>query len=359
MIDLVSRNPLVHKIVSEEAHSELLDMLLAKQLPFTEEEYLECLVYVMKEEKARTRALDMLNNIPDSVKANYLEKQNANQRVAYYIVLEALNKKNVYTIARGVHNQALPYEFLLKVAEKGDVAMLEILLENQIKLIAYPQIMDMMNANPQITPFIKGKVEEIREFYLRAGQAAEIPLDEVLEGMQQALVDERKATLQVQEASTEEQVEEIPLEKVKEKAQTMLQIINQLSVPERVRMALAGDRTQRAILIKDSNKMVSDAVISSPKITKDEITLIVRDKSIAGDIIARIVLHREWTKDYAIILGLTENPKTPVKNALALIKNLHTRDLRMLSTNKNASPVIRTLAINLFQQRTSPKAQKK
>jgi len=356
MIDTVSRNPLVHKIIIGEAQAELLDMLLSKQLPFTEEEYLESLVYVMKEEKARAKSLDILNAIPDSVKTNYLEKQNANHRVAYYIILEALKKINVQIIARAVHNQALPYEFLLKIAEKGDEAALEILLENQIKLIAYPQIMDVMEVNPNITPFIKGKVEEIREFYLRGGQAEEIPLDDVLEGVQQALAEEKKGT---EEVSTGDEADEIPLEEVKEKALTMLQIINQMSVPERVRMALAGDRTQRTILIKDSNKMVSDAVIASPKITKDEIVLIVRDKSIPGDIINRIANHREWIRDYAVILGLTENPKTPVKNALALIKNLHTRDLRMLSTNKNASPVIRTLAINLFQQRSNPQIHKK
>lgn len=350
MIDLVSKNPLVQKIAEGKANEELLDLLFSKQLPFTEEEYLESLVFMVKNEKLKEKSIKILRKIPESVKTNYIEKNQANHRVAYYIVLEALGKKNLSIITKVVHNQSLPYEFLLKIAEKGDLSMLDALLDNQIKLIAYPQIMDVMELSPEISNYIKGKIHEIREFYLKAEAGEEIPLEEVLDDVKEIFAESAAET-----EGEEEEPEELPIEKVEEKAMTELQMINKMSVSERIRLALVGNKTQRAILIKDRNKMVMNAVIESPKLGKEEIVLFVRNLSIPGDIISKIANSREWTKNYQIVLGLVQNPKTPVKSALGFIKKLHLRDLQLLVKDRNISPVVRNLAINFYQQKTRTK----
>lgn len=349
MTDLVSKNPLVHKIVEGKANEDLLELLLNKQLPFTEEEYLESLVFVLRSEKIKDKAIRILRKVPESIKANYIEKSHANHRVAYFILLETLGKKDINIITKVIHNQAYPYEFLLKIAEKGDLAMLEALLDNQIKLIAYPEIMDFMEMNPDISNFLRGKINEIREFYLKEGAAEEIPLEDILDDVKDIFTEE------VKEERGEEDEEEIPIEVVQEKAQTELQMINSLSVSERIRMALVGSKTQRAILIKDQNRMVMHSVVESPKLTTDEVILFVKNKSIPGELISKIAVNREWTKNYPIVLGLVQNPKTPVKSALGFIKKLHMRDLRSVLKDKNVSPVIRNLAVNFYQQKTKTK----
>ena len=190
MTDLVSKNPLVQKIAEGKANEDLLELLLNKQLPFTEEEYLESLVFVLKNEKIKDRAMRILRKVTEPIKTNYIEKPKANHRVAYFLLLEALGKKNLSIVTRAIHNQAFPYEFLLKIAEKGDLSMLEALLDNQIKLIAYPQIMDFMEMNPDISNFIRGKINEIREFYLKAGAAEEIPLEDILDDVKEIFTEE-------------------------------------------------------------------------------------------------------------------------------------------------------------------------
>lgn len=349
MTDLVSKNPLVQKIAEGKANEDLLELLLNKQLPFTEEEYLESLVFVLKNEKIKDRAMRILRKVTEPIKTNYIEKPKANHRVAYFLLLEALGKKNLSIVTRAIHNQAFPYEFLLKIAEKGDLSMLEALLDNQIKLIAYPQIMDFMEMNPDISNFIRGKINEIREFYLKAGAAEEIPLEDILDDVKEIFTEE------VKEEKGEEEAEELPLQVVEEKAQTELQMINSLSVSERIRLALVGSKAQRAILIKDQNKMVMNSVVESPKLTTDEVVLFVKNKSIPGEIISKISNNREFTKNYPIVLGLVQNPKTPVKSALGFIKKLHIRDLRSLLKDKNVSPVVRNLAVNFYQQKTKTK----
>ena len=150
-INTISKNPLVKKIIEGEAREELIGLLLQKELPLTEEEYLESLVLVLKlmDEALKSKAISLFRGISENVKAAYIMKTKANHRVAFFILQEALNKKNLSIISTAVQNQALPYEFLLKIAGKGDASMLEALLVNQIKLIAYPEILDEIEENPK------------------------------------------------------------------------------------------------------------------------------------------------------------------------------------------------------------------
>jgi hypothetical protein len=93
------------------------------------------------------------------------------------------------------------------------------------------------------------------------------------------------------------------------------------------------------------------AVLDSPKMADDEVLIHVRNLSLPGEIIAKIANNREWSKNYTIILALVENPKTPVSRAISFVKQLHLRDLKLLSKDRNISPVIRNLAQNLEKQK--------
>lgn len=351
---IVSKNPLARQIVEGNAGRELFDMLLNKQLPFTEEEYLETLVFLLKDENYKIRAITLLNGIAETVKAAYMDKSEINHRVAFFIMLEALNRNDTSIISKAVRNQALPYEFLLKIAEKGNAAMLEILLDNQIKLIAYPEILDEIEKNSEATNFIKGRIQEIRAYYLESHEVAEIPKDAVIEDVKDFLALEKEE--KPEEAAAEgEEDDLLTLEMVEKKALTALQEINALSISERIKLALTGTKTQRMILIKDPNKMVALAVLESPKLGVDEVSLLAKNKSIAGELIARIARRREWTKNYSIVMELVQNPKTPIKEALGFVKQLHNRDLQLISRDKNVNPVVRQLAMNFHKQKSGVK----
>ncbi len=321
-----------------------------------EEEYLEALVFLLKDETVRDRAAVRLKEIPENVKTSYIEKLEANHRVAYFIILEALSRKNQAIITRVILNQALPCEFLLKIASHGDANMLEALLDNQIKLIAYPEILDEIEKNSQATNFIKGKIKEFREFYLTV-EAEEIPADKILEEVREIIIQEQEAAKEAAKEGAQKGEDEeggpLEFEKVEQKAQTVLQEINKMNIAERVKLALSGSKTQRMILIKDANKMVAMAVLESPKIGIDEVLLLARDRSVAGEIITRVSQRRDWTKNYNVILELVQNPKTPIKDALSFVKQLHTRDLQLLSRDKNVNPTVRQLALNYHREKSS------
>ena len=97
-------------------------------------------------------------------------------------------------------------------------------------------------------------------------------------------------------------------------------------------------------MIKDPNKIVSIAVIKSPKLTDNEVHGIAQMRSINDEIIRFIANNQDWAKNYSIKLALTGNPKTPFPISLKLLRYLSMKDIGDLSRNKNVSPQIQKIA---------------
>ncbi|MBN2344778.1 MAG: hypothetical protein JXO51_00200 [Candidatus Aminicenantes bacterium] len=336
---MVSKNPLVLKIAEGTPGDELLKYLLERQLAFTEEEYLESLAFVLAHPRHGGRAQEMLADIARPVKEQYVQKKEAHLRVIEFIMQEALEADHFSTLVLIIQNQLVPLEFMMRIASKAKALILEAMLENQIRLIAYPEIMEKMETNPDCSPFVRGRIQELRDFYLRPQAAEPIVETEVIEELTTAIADEQE-----EEAG-------LDVKEIQRQALTTLQRINLMGVSERVRLALTGNKTERLVLIKDPNKLVQSAVLDSPKMADDEALIHVRNLSLSSEIIAKIAGNREWTKNYTIILSLVQNPKTPINRAVSFIKQLHDRDMKLLAQDRNISPVIRTLAQNLVKQK--------
>jgi hypothetical protein len=120
--------------------------------------------------------------------------------------------------------------------------------------------------------------------------------------------------------------------------------LSSLSVLDRMKLAMKGTREQRAVLIRDSNKLVSAAVLSSPKVNEAEIEAFTKMGNCSEDVMRTIGQNRAWTKNYGIILGLCKHPKTPPAIAMSFVQRLNEKDLKGLSTDRNAKEGLRLLA---------------
>jgi hypothetical protein len=119
---------------------------------------------------------------------------------------------------------------------------------------------------------------------------------------------------------------------------SVLQRIAAMNVPQRIALAMKGSREERAILIRDPNKIVAAAVLSSPKLTDTEVEGIARMANVSEDVLRIIARTRAWVKNYRGCAALVKNPKTPVALSMNLLARLTDRDLRMLSTDRKAPP---------------------
>ena len=120
--------------------------------------------------------------------------------------------------------------------------------------------------------------------------------------------------------------------------------LSSLTVLERMKLAMKGTREQRATLVRDSNKLVSAAVLSSPKVNEAEIETFTKMGNVSEDVLRIIGQNRAWTKNYGVILGLCRHPKTPPAIAMSFVQRLNERDLKALTTDRNAKEGLRLLA---------------
>jgi len=133
-------------------------------------------------------------------------------------------------------------------------------------------------------------------------------------------------------------------EEEEEEYKSKYKLCQELGVGEKIKIALSGDKEWRTILIKDSNKLVSGAVIKNPRITEAEVLTIAKSKIQNDEILRVICMNKEWLKNYQIRKALVENSKTPLPSALRFMSTLTEKDLAALAKSKNVGTVISTQA---------------
>ena len=122
-----------------------------------------------------------------------------------------------------------------------------------------------------------------------------------------------------------------------------------MNTAEKVIAALKGTREERSVLIRDRNRIVSTAVLGSPKLTEAEIEQISAMKNVGDDVLRSIANNREWTKKYTVLLNLVKNPRTPIGLSVGMVARLNPRDMRAMTTDRNVSEVIRKAALKFVK----------
>ena len=171
--------------------------------------------------------------------------------------------------------------------------------------------------------------------------------------------DEAHATAELVIAGTDSIV--VPLELVEEPEATVALIdestkplwarIRDMSVAQRVKLALKGNKEARGILLRDKNGSISRLVLQNPRLSEEEIVALSKDRNTAEDILGLIANSRSWTKIYAVRAALVENGRTPPGKAMRLLASLSAREISRLAKDKNVPTSISAQARRMLLQR--------
>ena len=123
--------------------------------------------------------------------------------------------------------------------------------------------------------------------------------------------------------------------------------LSELSAAEKMILALKGDQETRLKLVKDINRTVWGAVLSSPNTNEHDAEIISEMRGVQPDVLREIAKTREWTRRYKVCLNLVMNPVTPEATALALLARLSKEDLERVSACEDLSSRIRGRAKEL------------
>ena len=176
--------------------------------------------------------------------------------------------------------------------------------------------------------------EEMREFFARRGVEPKMP-PATAEAAAEPLLDTLLDLPSVDDENDE---------KDEKDDEGQSRVLSGLPVADRLKLAMKGTREQRAQLIRDSNKIVATAVLSSPKLTEAEVEAFVKMGNVSEDVLRIIGTNRSWLKNYTVVLGLARNPKTPPALSMQMMHRLTEKDVKMLTIDRNIPEALRMTA---------------
>jgi hypothetical protein len=136
-----------------------------------------------------------------------------------------------------------------------------------------------------------------------------------------------------------------------ERRDSTMQKIAKLDIKGRIALAMRGNKEDRSILIRDSTKIISLAVLDSPKVSESEVEGFASQRNVLDAILRAIPMKRRFQKKYNILRNLVFNPRTPIDASLSLMKNLMAKDLKALLENKDVPEAVRKLAKRMHAQK--------
>ncbi len=144
-----------------------------------------------------------------------------------------------------------------------------------------------------------------------------------------------------------------------QKKLTVFQRVSKLNVGQRIKLGFIGGKEERALLIRDTARLVQNAVLNSPKLTDAEAESFAGSKNLQENVFREIARQRRFLKLYPVVRNLTNNPRCPLDISLTLVKTLHVYDLKSLRHNKNVPDTIRKVAQKLYLEKASRGGAKK
>jgi hypothetical protein len=257
-----------------------------------------------------------------------------------------------------------------EIASRADEQVAELVATNEQLLLANPEIIEKLYMNKSTRMSTADRILELAvrnqielkgiPAYKEAAAAIGMELiaepspeptpDDILFQETEALA--RQAEVNAQIEDTHRLDEETGDEVVDDRFLPLFAQHQKMTISQKIRRAMVGTAGDRLLLVRDSNRLVSQAAIKSPSIQENEIVRISASRNVGEDVLRIIAMDREWTRSHQIKLNLVQNPRTPFAFAAKLILHLREHELKALSKSKNVTGSVVQAAKQQLSRRT-------
>jgi hypothetical protein len=245
-----------------------------------------------------------------------------------------------------IQHRAVADVTLVWLARRVMPELQDVLITNQARLLASPTIVESLFENPDLSTDIRRRADEfLEEFFLKKEREEGEPLAEAEEYEEPALPAPAPSAAAPAGTGAEAAAPE------EEASKDVLVRLTALPVSQRIRVAYRGTREERLFLVRDTNRLVSTAVLRSPKTNEADAEAIANMKSVSEDVLRSVAQRREWMKKYSLMSAIVRNPRSPIDVTLPLILRLSPRDQTTLSTDRNIPEAVRVTAKRICQRR--------
>jgi hypothetical protein len=331
-------------------------------VPVKGEELVTLLIQLSADPTVGREAAATIAKLPDSVLASACTAA-LHPAILDRLVDHVIAKRDL--LEEIASNRASADATIARIARSCDERMCERIAEDQQRLLAAPAIIESLykNRNTRMST-----VDRLVELAARNGVVLEgiATFAAHVEAIQGQLIpeptDEPLPEDILFRATLEADSDDDPLERdlvdgtetVKETHKSLQQLLEDATVTEKLRLTITGGAAARTILIRDANKSVAIAAISSPATTESEAARHAASRNVGDDILRYIGTKNDWLSNYDVKKNLVFNPKTPIGISMKFIGHLRQNDLRALARSKNVPANVRTTA----QQRLAQKEKR-
>jgi len=397
-VTTTSTNPVVQSIVSGKAPAAARLAAARGMLPLAQADLLEALVHLSTDtdpKVAGAAQATLSEQQPDDLVSVAKTDDVAPAVLGYFASLSSASRDLHEAIAGNDNTPDGAIALLAQIT--SDASLLEFITLNQQRLIRSPDIIDAILLNPARTPEAERRAKETRrEFFEKDRGARQIAQELRARGNSAAAEFFESAELtgesgglslddawiiaqhiEVSDADIDdtwlarEFIEEMMIETPEQAAANAQAVINAerlegdasperislirrimfMTVKDRVKLGIKGDREARGILVRDANKIVATAVMHNPRLTDNEVENIASMRTVAEEVLRLVGMNRQWARSYTIIHNLARNPRTPMATAVHILPRIRTKDLQAIAMGRNVSEAVRRQAYRLCEMR--------
>lgn len=375
---VVERKPIDISILPENLHKHLdpsapapLKMMAARgMLPVAPEQNL-LMLYALSlstDALAQSEATKTFDEMPKDIVVPAVAKMD---HVGVLDWIADRKKEDPFVLDAVVTNNATHSHTIARVARFAGPNLCDVIATNQVRILEAPVILEQMYQNAHAR---MATVDRLLELVQREGgelkglpgvqaviasgknvfgKTSDNPETEEFFKQQSAIADEEARKLADMDNLTRAEKEKL-LEEAEDdrRSGNLSKKINDMNISERVRLATIGGRDALNLLVRDPNKLVHMAAARSPRLQYPDIRAWARNKTLPDGVIGYIAGQKDYTRHYEVMLGLCQNPKTPLRDTLKFLNHLRTNDLKSLSTDRTISMQVSRQAKQLYQKRS-------
>ncbi len=120
-----------------------------------------------------------------------------------------------------------------------------------------------------------------------------------------------------------------------------------------IRRALAKGFVREKLdrLLSDPDPVVISNLLNNPRITEKEVLKIASKRPNSPQILRLVVEHRKWSKRYAVIKAVAQNPYTPPRISVGLLHMLLSQDLKQIASDRTLHMQVKAAAKDILEER--------
>jgi hypothetical protein len=365
-------HPIIERFIHGSLPEPMAMALAGGSLPIPAPDLVLALAHaVLKDTPYAERALGSFQAMPESVIAGLLYGP-VDQPSSLQLIL--CHRKEPALLEAALLNPGLTAEVMEASVPFLPGKMLEIVLNNQVLWMQRPRILDLLEEHPEGEYVIKRRVNEYRFEVLRL-VPEEVKRDrlEIIDEVEAGRLDRAWSELPLpKEKSAEEAEAEIESEEMAAERRllaqkpvvtdegvevnlSVTQRIAKLRTNQKIMLAIKGGKEERAILIREANRLIQVNVIRNARLTEPEVAYIAQMRTVNEEVLRIISLRRDWMKKYTITKSLVMNPRTPLPVAMTHFKRLLDSDMKLLVKDRNVAELIRREAKRLIDMKSQGK----